>query len=99
MCFGPAWDPWNLVGNPFSYVCFSGLSAFEPLMMPGTTTAYGAPDLPGWLYALYQNKFAVITPALASGAVADRFTLGPWVCFLVLWMVLVYVPWCHAIWG
>merc|ERR1719230_2272684 len=97
MAFGPAWDPWNIVGNPLSYLCFKDVSEFKALKMPGTETPYGVADLPGWLYAMYQNKFAVITPALASGAIADRFTLGPWMFFIAVWVVLVYVPWCRQI--
>jgi len=107
MCFGPKieGDPTNFIGNPLSYVFFQNMgSPSSPLMMPpksdGTPNGtYGPATLPGWLFALYQNKFAVITPALASGAVADRLNLTGWLLFMTLWLILVYAPWCHMIWG
>merc|ERR1719174_3349863 len=43
--------------------------------------------------------FAVITPALMTGAFAERIKFGPFILFVVLWVHLVYFPWCHAVWG
>eukprot|EP00931_Biecheleriopsis_adriatica_P019324 TRINITY_DN131_c0_g1_i2.p1 TRINITY_DN131_c0_g1~~TRINITY_DN131_c0_g1_i2.p1 ORF type:complete len:874 (-),score=162.90 TRINITY_DN131_c0_g1_i2:36-2396(-) len=97
--FGPGLYGSQLVGDPTSCVAFSCLSEYKPYMMAGTTTPYGSDTLPGWLYALYQNKFAVITPALASGAIADRLTLGPWTVFIGIWVLIVYAPWCKMVWG
>eukprot|EP00933_Yihiella_yeosuensis_P071504 TRINITY_DN7970_c0_g2_i1.p1 TRINITY_DN7970_c0_g2~~TRINITY_DN7970_c0_g2_i1.p1 ORF type:complete len:883 (-),score=189.94 TRINITY_DN7970_c0_g2_i1:200-2848(-) len=101
MSFGPVWSALGgWVGDPWSCVAFSCMSEYKPLLLPGSKTEYyGVPNLPGWLFALYQNKFAVITPALASGAIADRITIGPWIAFIAVWIVIVYAPWCHSIWG
>lgn len=99
MAFGPSWDPWNLIGNPFSYLLFGNISGFKELKIPGTDDAYGVPGLPGWLYALFQNKFAVISPALASGAVVDRLNIKGWIAFMILWVVFIYCPWCRQLWG
>lgn len=51
--------------------------------------------IPPLLYCAYQMMFAVITPALISGAVADRMRFKAWVWFVALWMVLVYAPVAH----
>ena len=51
--------------------------------------------IPPLLYCVYQMMFAVITPALVSGAVADRMQFKAWVWFVGLWMILVYAPVAH----
>jgi len=43
--------------------------------------------------------FAVITPALMTGAFVDRIRFGPYLIFIALWLILVYCPTCHLIWG
>lgn len=99
MAFGKPWGYFNLIGNPLSCLGLSCANEFDPLKKPGNAGFYGPDDLPGWLFAFYQNKFAVITPALVSGALADRISLGPWILFLCIWSIIVYAPWCHSIWG
>ena len=47
----------------------------------------------------YQEMFAIITPALITGAFADRVNFKSYLLFLVLWSILVYVPFAHWIWG
>jgi ammonium transporter, Amt family len=47
----------------------------------------------------YQEMFAIITPALVTGAFADRVTFKAYLWFLVLWSLFVYIPFCHWIWG
>jgi Amt family ammonium transporter len=51
------------------------------------------------LFAFFALTFAVITPALISGAVADRLKFGPWVLFVVAWSILVFAPTFHWIYG
>ena len=41
----------------------------------------------------------MITPALMTGAFADRFRFKPYLIFILLWLLLVYCPWCHWLWG
>jgi Amt family ammonium transporter len=43
--------------------------------------------------------FAVITPALMTGTFVDRLRLEAYLIFITLWLVLIYVPYCHCIWG
>jgi ammonium transporter, Amt family len=47
----------------------------------------------------YQEMFAIITPALVTGAFADRVTFKAYLCFLVIWSLFIYIPFCHWIWG
>ena len=58
-----------------------------------------ASTVPFILFFVYQLMFAIITPALITGAFAGRFNFRGYLQFLVLWMILVYIPACHWIWG
>ena len=88
MSFGP--DVGGLVGN---------LSWFA---LHGVTNAPSpdyAPTIPQTVFMIYQCMFAVITPALITGAFAERVRFVPFLVFSVLWAVLVYNPVCHWVWG
>jgi Amt family ammonium transporter len=65
---------------------------------PAPSEAY-ATTTPHIAFALYQMMFAVITPALISGAVAERMRFSGYVLFLALWSLLVYAPLAHWVWG
>jgi ammonium transporter, Amt family len=57
-------------------------------------------DSDGWLaFALFQLMFAVLTPALISGALADRVKFSSWALFVALWVSIVYFPVAHWVWG
>ncbi len=60
------------------------------------TDGDGIPDL---LFAAFQMTFAIITPALITGAFVERFKFTTYLVFLVLWVTLVYAPVCHWVWG
>jgi Amt family ammonium transporter len=77
----------NLIGG-FSRVLFSGM---------GTESLSG--DIPEPLFALFQMTFAVITPALIVGAFAERMKFSSVLIFSALWLLAVYVPICHWVWG
>jgi Amt family ammonium transporter len=55
--------------------------------------------IPALAFLTYQMMFAVITPALITGATADRLKATGWVAFLVLWSIIVYAPVAHWLWG
>jgi ammonium transporter, Amt family len=55
--------------------------------------------IPALLFVAFQLTFAVITPALITGAIADRMRFSAWVGFIALWSLFVYVPVCHWIFG
>jgi len=57
-----------------------------------------APTIPEAVYCLYQLTFAIITPALILGSMADRIRYFPMLVFMGLWHVLVYCPIAHAVW-
>ena len=50
-------------------------------------------------YAVFQGMFAVIAPALMTGAFADRMMFTPYLIFIAGWVHLVYFPFCHSVWG
>ena len=58
-----------------------------------------APTVPFLAFFLFQLMFAIITPALISGAFADRVSFKAYLIFLVLWSLLVYIPFVHWVWG
>jgi ammonium transporter, Amt family len=58
-----------------------------------------APTIPEALFMLYQMTFAVITVALVAGSVADRMRFSAFLWFSALWLLIVYVPIAHAVWG
>ncbi len=51
------------------------------------------------LFAVFQMTFAIITPALIAGAVADRMKFSSFLVFITLWLIVVYAPICHWVWG
>ncbi len=63
------------------------------------TTSSLAPTIPESLYMIYQMTFAIITVALVAGAVADRMRFSAFVLFAILWLLVVYVPLAHWVWG
>jgi Amt family ammonium transporter len=62
----------------------------------GTVSSNGIPDL---VFAMFQGKFAIITPALIAGAFAERIRFRGYVVFIALWSLLVYSPLAHWVWA
>ena len=58
----------------------------------------GGDGIPDLLFVVFQMMFAIITPALITGAFAERFKFSTYLIFLVLWVTLVYAPICHWVW-
>jgi len=88
LAFGP--DVYHLIGD-FSWV---GLRGVELTPNPD----YGA-TVPHQLYMVYQLMFAIITPALITGAFAERFKFKTYLVFIILWETFVYLPVAHWVWG
>ncbi len=59
----------------------------------------GDGSIPIYLFFVYQMMFAVITPALITGAFTNRIRFGPYLAFLALWQLFVYYPLAHMVWG
>lgn len=88
MAFGT--DIGGIIGN-FKYFLLNGVGA-APNPVYGST-------IPFFTFFIYQEMFAIITPALITGAFADRVNFKSYLKFLVIWSVLVYIPLVHWIWG
>lgn len=58
-----------------------------------------APTIPQILFVMFQGTFAIITPALISGAFAERMRFPAFALFMLLWSTLIYAPLCHWVWG
>ncbi|MDA1010120.1 MAG: ammonium transporter [Chloroflexi bacterium] len=65
----------------------------------GTGNEIFGATYPDALFLMFQLTFAIITPALISGAVAERMKFSAWVAFIAIWIVLVYAPMAHWVWG
>jgi Amt family ammonium transporter len=88
LSFGPSIG--GMIGNPFPNLFFNGV---------GTDTAWSlAPTIPFMLFALFQAKFAIITPALITGAFAERIRFWAYLLFMVLFILFVYAPLAHSTW-
>ncbi len=55
--------------------------------------------IPEYVFAMFQGKFAIITPALIAGAIAERVRFRGYCVFIALWSLLVYCPLCHWVWA
>jgi Amt family ammonium transporter len=91
----------------FGYsLCFSGgaggiIGNFDLAFLRGVTlsTPSPTPGIPLLVHIAYQMMFAIITPALITGAFANRVTFKAYMVFLTLWLVFVYFPFVHMLWG
>ena len=84
-------DIGGVIGNPAQFFAFRGM---DFLVNPN----YGS-HIPFLMFFMYQLMFAIITAPLMTGAFANRINIGGWIKVLVLWMIFVYFPVAHWIWG
>ncbi len=80
----------GIIGNPLTYFNFKGVGA-EPNPEFSAT-------IPFLLFAMFQLKFAIITPALITGSLAERIRFRAYILFMVLFSVLIYSPLAHMTW-
>ncbi|HEY3401725.1 MAG TPA: ammonium transporter [Geothrix sp.] len=90
MCFGPTWH--GIVGNPTHYAFLKGITLNT--MFTGNDAG-----IPLVVHVAYQMMFAIITPALITGAFANRVTFKAYFLFLTGWLVFVYFPFVHMVWS
>ncbi len=90
LCFGDSLNGWGVIGDPTSFLFFQNVINGEPWV--------GASTIPLPLFAFFQLMFAIITPGLVVGAVAERIRFSSYTLFIVLFGVLVYAPLCHMAW-
>jgi len=89
MVFGN--DIGGVIGSPSQFFILKGVDfSVHP--------QYGS-SIPFLMFFMYQMMFAIITAPLMTGAIASRITIGGWIKVLVPWMILIYFPVAHWIWG
>ncbi|AXG80540.1 ammonium transporter [Streptomyces paludis] len=80
----------GLLGN-LDHIGFKGIGV--------DTLTGGTEGIPVFAFALFQMMFAILTPALMSGALADRVKFSAWALFITLWVSVVYFPVAHWVWS
>lgn len=88
LCFGESIG--GFIGNPSTHLFFKGINSGAPWSL--------APSIPLALFALFQLMFAIITPGLVVGAVAERIRFTAYILFIALFSLLVYAPIAHWTW-
>jgi len=88
LAFGDSFH--GIIGNPSTYFMMKG--------MLGNASWKSAPTIPLLLFAMYQLKFAIITPALITGAFAERIRFNSYIIFLCLFSIFIFSPLAHCTW-
>ncbi len=89
LAFGDDVGGFGLVGDPRTFLMFNGV---------GVETHELAPSIPLLVFAMFQLKFAIITPALITGSFAERVRFSSYLLFMVLFSLLIYCPLAHMTW-
>jgi Amt family ammonium transporter len=93
---------WVLVGYSLAFAEGNAVvGGLSKLGLAGITpdTLWGTYGIPEYVFVMFQAMFAIITPALMIGAFAERMRFGPYLAFIVLWLLFVYCPLAHMVWG
>jgi Amt family ammonium transporter len=80
----------GVIGNPLSHLFYKGVVSGAPWV--------GGPTIPLTLFSIFQLMFAIITPALVVGAVAERVKFTSYAVFIVMFCIFIYFPVCHWAW-
>ena len=92
LAFGDSIGPekYGIIGNPLTFLMFKGVNGFtNPLL---------SPTIPLALFAMFQLKFAIITPALITGSFAGRVRFSAYILFMSLFVIFIYCPLAHWTW-
>ena len=94
---------WMIVGYSLAFTDGGGANAFvgglDKILLRGIGVDSLSGTIPETVFMTFQMTFAIITPALITGALADRMKFSSLLVFLSLWMILVYAPITHWVWG
>lgn len=98
---------WFMFGYSLAFSDGGGMNAYlggtSKFFHHGITTASlwlpGVANIPEFVFSMFQMTFAIITPALIAGAFAERFKFSALLIFMALWLLVVYVPIAHWVWG
>jgi len=88
LCFGDSIG--GVIGNPMTHFFYKGVTSGTPWV--------AAPTIPKSLFSMFQLMFAIITPGLVVGAIAERMRFSAYVLFTILFSLLVYAPLAHWSW-
>ncbi len=93
---------WVVIGYSLAFARGNAfIGGLDFAFLHGVGSAPASPDatIPHSAFMIFQGMFAIITPALISGAFAERVKFRAYVLFILLWATLVYDPVCHWVWG
>ena len=93
---------WVLVGYAMAFgETIGGIVGWSPekAMLSGIDQTLLDAGIPEYVFAMFQGKFAMITPALLAGAFAERVQFRGYCVFIALWSLLIYNPLAHIVWG
>jgi Amt family ammonium transporter len=85
----------NAFVGDFSKVGLAGVT------LDSVTANFASPprNIPEYVFVMFQAMFAIITPALILGAIAERMRFSAWVAFITIWLLVVYCPLAHMVWS
>ena len=103
ICMGVVTILWVLLGYTLAFGhdiggVIGGLDFAAMRNVYGQVSSY-APTVPAAVFVAYQCMFAIIAPALVSGAFAERMKFSAWLALVAVWTLLVYSPMAHWVWG
>ncbi len=95
---------WMVIGYSLAFTEGSGATApyfggLDQLFLQGLATDAVSGTIPETVFMTFQMTFAIITPALITGAFADRMKFSAMLLFMTFWLLLVYAPIAHMVWG
>src|SRR5690606_25187595 len=91
---------WVVIGYSLAFAEGNAfIGGFGKLGLAGITPGTLWGTFPEYLFVIFQAMFAIITPALMVGAFAERMRFGPYLAFIVIWLLVVYCPLAHMVWG
>ena len=91
---------WVVIGYTLAFdTGNSFIGGFSKVMLSGITTESLQGTIPEILFVIFQMTFAIITVAIISGSIAERMKFGAFIAFITIWVIVVYAPITHWVWG
>jgi Amt family ammonium transporter len=91
---------WVVVGYSLAFADGNSIvGGLGKVGLAGIDTGTLSGTIPEYVFVMFQGMFAIITPALMLGAFAERMRFGPYLAFIGIWVLVVYCPLAHQVWG
>ncbi|MBE0524527.1 MAG: ammonium transporter [Methanosarcinales archaeon] len=91
---------WVIIGYSLAFGTGNWfIGGLEHVFLRGIDLNSTSGSIPTYTFIVFQGMFAIITPALISGAIAGRIKFKSYIAFIALWDLIVYAPVCHWVWG